>query len=105
MSGWPDYAMICPAGHVPAFAGFPFRLFLLPAGMTVTTALAAPGLAGAFLIEPGSIGEVMNGTALPAYLAEGVPIFLHARRVRDLRPLLRRAPQFQARGYSAVVRG
>ena len=49
--------------------------------------------------------EPLNVSVTYSPLQIYVPIFLHARRVRDLRPLLRRAPQFQARGYSAVVPG
>ena len=99
MSDLPDYLVLVPDLQrvLDPWPGFPHRMVLLPAGVTLDLLRTVPSTIGTFLVEPGSIGEVLNGAALPAYLAANKPILVHARRARDLRPLLRRASSFKAR--------
>lgn len=101
MSDRPDCLLLLPhlSDALMRFAGFPHSLALLPHTMTLGNLTTSPHVIGTFLIEPDSIGEVLNGAALPAYLAQRAPVLIHARRTRDLRPILRRSVSFAARGY------
>ncbi len=105
MSDFPDYIALVPdPANMPAiWPGFPHRLALLPDGRTLDELRAAPCLWGIFLMEPGSMGDVLNGTALPGYLKARAPVVIHARRARDLRPFLRRADALARRGYTMEV--
>lgn len=99
MSDRPDYMASFPADMPQSWPGFQHGLALVPAGRTLDELRATPRLWATFLIEPDSADEVLNGQALPAYLAVGVPVLMHARRARDLRPFLRRAEALARRGY------
>ncbi len=105
MSNYPEYMFLAPNGaDLPLrFPGFPYRLALVPNEYSLAVLRASPRCWAMFLIEPSCAAEVLNGVALGEYLTGGVPVVLHARRARDLRPFLRRAGAFKRRGYSAQV--
>ena len=83
------------AQAIPNHPGFPFALALVPGDGP----LPDTGLAGLFLIDQGCGLVVLDDAAFEVYLAEKLPITLHAERLADLRPFLRRKAQFLARGY------
>lgn len=100
----PDYALLCPHRVPKQFDGFPARMALLPNGMTLAGFEAhKPPMAAAFLIERDCGNEVLNDPALDRYLQLGFPVLLHARRGRDMRPIMRRTPSFLKRGYTVEV--
>ncbi len=99
MTDLPDYLYLSKDLVPPQFRGFPHRLALLPAGVTLETIGSAPHVAAAFLIDVDCGFDLLNGAALAGYLAERVPVLLHAERRRDLKPFRRRAAVFKARGY------
>jgi hypothetical protein len=101
----PDYMVLCRGGDVPPrIDGFSHRLALLPAGVAIGNLGGAEcRQSGVFLIEPDCAHEALSDPAFDAYLRAKVPVLLYARRARDLRPMLRRAEAFRARGYAAEV--
>ena len=105
MSELPDYITIVPnpSDVLSLYRHeFPHTLALLPEFLTLAELIGPKGRShaiGMFLVEPHSIGEVLNGAALPAYISARVPVLLHAERAKDLRPILRRFESFAARGY------
>ena len=105
MSDFPDLVAIMPdPTRVPVrWRGFPHSIVLLPDGQTLDALRATPRAWATFLIEPDCAGEALNGLALPEYLKARVPILMHARRARDLRPIMRRSDSFRQRGYVLAV--
>ncbi len=105
MSDNPQFLLILPRlGDVlMRFDGFSYTVALLPDGLDLSSLSTSPHVVGTFLVEPDSVGEVLNGRALSTYLDHRVPVLIHARRERDLRPILRRATTFAARGYRIEV--
>ena len=105
MSQYPEYMLVAPNGvDLPLrFPGFPYRLALVPNEYSIAVLRVSPRCWAMFLIEPDCAAEVLYGSALGDYLARGVPVVLHARRARDLRPFLRRAEAFKRRGFSVEV--
>jgi hypothetical protein len=105
MNDYPDYGLIVfnPTDLPVSWSGFPHRVALLPDGHTFAELQAKPQQWATFLVEPDSINEVLSGNALPAYLERRVPVLIHARRARDLRPILRRAEALARRGYTVAA--
>ncbi len=99
----PDYLVLAPDGALPpGIDGFPHRIVLLPSG-TDAAKLSAVHHSGAFLIEPECAREALNDNALDLYIQKRMAVWFYARRARDLRPILRRAEAFRARGYALEV--
>lgn len=105
----PDYIGVVFRRAVPLrYDGFPHGLALLPAGMMLAD-IGAPShrTAAVYLVDPDCAGRALNDAAIDAYVRAKTPVLVFAARGRDLRPFLRRAPQFRARGYTveAIARG
>ncbi len=79
--------------------GFPHALALVPGDGP----LPDNGVAALWLIDADCGTATLSDPAFDAYLTERVPITLHAEKLRDLRPFLRRKVQFKLRGYRVEV--
>ena len=100
----PDYVVLADPSLLPLpVAGFPHRIALLPGETTLEMVLAERGFIATFLVEPDCSDEALNSRALTEYLDRRIAVLVYARRACDLRPFLRRAERFQARGYSVVA--
>ncbi len=80
-------------------ASHPFALALLPGSVD----LGDGGARGLWLVDADCGMATLNDPAFTAYLAGGVPITVHAEKLRDLRPFLRRKAEFRRRGYRVEV--
>ena len=98
------YMFLGPESIPPYFPGFPHLAVLLPRGIALGD-LGGPSAraVGVFLIDPDAAYSALNDRALDGYLREKVPVLFCASRVRDLRPFLRRADRFKARGFSVEL--
>ena len=99
----PAYICLAKPQIPPRFRDYPHRLALLPGGMTLEKLGSAPHVCGCFLIDTGCGSATLNEPALAGYLTARVPILLHAQRPKDLRPFLKRAAVFRARGFELVL--
>lgn len=98
----PDYISVTSGPVViPRYADHPRAVAILPIGVGIDD-VGGPGqrIAGIFLVDPDCAGQALNDTALDAYLRARTPILIFAARARDLRPFLRRAEAFRARGMT-----
>jgi hypothetical protein len=101
----PDYILLARDGNIPPrFPDFPHAVALLPSGIGVDQlGTEAARSCCCFLVDPDCAHVALNDPALSAYLVERLPVIVSAQRRRDLKPFLRRADAFRARGYSVEV--
>lgn len=79
--------------------GFPFGLALIPGD----DPLPDVGCQGLWLIDADCGMATLNDPALATYLDQNIPVTLHAEKLRDIRPFLRRKAEFKRRGYRVEV--
>ena len=101
----PDCIAIAPVSHDAEmrWPEFPYRLLILPDGITASALFDRPRTVAVFLVDPDNAVEVLNDPALACYLERRIPIVVNAARAADLRPFLRREAMFRARGYAVEV--
>lgn len=78
------YAIVISRSPVrlPQLSSYPYRLALLPEGVTVAMLENELATIAIFTMDSGGADEVLNGAALAGYLANRVLAILYARRPR-----------------------